>query len=79
MHSSIYFGFIVLFVATVILEVDHQLPESMKFLHGRRYQAYAATADVFGVIFVVGILWAIGRRYVSGPTASGSRPSPRTR
>ena len=67
MHSRIYFGFIVLFVATVILEVDHQLPESMKFLHGRVYQAYAATADVFGVIFVVGILWAIVRRYVQRP------------
>ena len=67
MHSAIYFGFLVLFIATVILEIDHQLPESLKFLHGRTYQAYAATADVFGVIFVVGILWAIGRRYVQRP------------
>ena len=67
MHSLIYFGFIVLFVATVVLEVDHQLPESLKFLHGRTYQAYAATADVFGVLFVVGIVWAIGRRYIQRP------------
>ena len=35
MHSMIYFGFIVLFVATVVLEIDHQLPDSAKFLHGR--------------------------------------------
>ena len=67
MHSFIYFGFIVLFVATVVLEVDHQLPESLKFLHGRTYQAYAATADVFGVVFVLGIVWAIGRRYIQRP------------
>jgi Fe-S oxidoreductase/nitrate reductase gamma subunit len=67
MHSAIYFGFLVLFIATVVLEIDHQLPESLKFLHGRTYQAYAATADVFGVIFVVGILWAIGRRYLQRP------------
>jgi Fe-S oxidoreductase/nitrate reductase gamma subunit len=67
MHSAIYFGFLVLFIATVILEIDHQLPESLKFLHGRTYQAYAATSDVFGVIFVIGILWAIGRRYVQRP------------
>ncbi|MGQ0802882.1 MAG: 4Fe-4S dicluster domain-containing protein, partial [Actinomycetota bacterium] len=67
MHSAIYFGFLVLFVATVILEIDHQLPESAKFLHGRTYQAYAATADVFGVIFVVGILWALARRYLQRP------------
>ena len=67
MHSFIYFGFLVLFAATVILEIDHQLPEDLKFLHGRVYQAYSATADIFGVIFVVGILWAIGRRYVQRP------------
>jgi Fe-S oxidoreductase/nitrate reductase gamma subunit len=67
MHSAIYFGFLVLFVATVVLEIDHQLPESLKFLHGRVYQGYAATADVFGVVFVLGIVWAIARRYAARP------------
>ncbi len=67
MHSFIYFGFLVLFAATVILEIDHQLPEELKFLHGRVYQAYSATSDIFGVVFVVGILWAIARRYVQRP------------
>jgi Fe-S oxidoreductase/nitrate reductase gamma subunit len=67
MHSCIYFGFLVLFVATVILEINHQFPEELKFLHGKVYQAYAATADVFGVIFLVGIVWAIGRRYLHRP------------
>src|SRR2546423_188274 len=67
MHSMIYFGFLVLFVATVVLEIDHQLPDSAKFLHGRVYEGYAATADVFGVAFVVGILWALGRRYIQRP------------
>ncbi|MGH7291666.1 MAG: iron-sulfur protein, partial [Myxococcota bacterium] len=63
MHSCIYFGFLVLFAATVILEINHQLPEALKFLHGDVYRAYAATADFFGVVFIVGIVWAIGRRY----------------
>jgi Fe-S oxidoreductase/nitrate reductase gamma subunit len=67
MHSMIYFGFLVLFAATVVLEIDHQMPESLKFLHGDVYRGYALTADVFGVIFVVGILWAIGRRYLQRP------------
>jgi len=67
MHSFIYFGFLVLFAATIILEIDHQLPDDLKFLHGRVYQAYSATADVFGVVFVVGIVWAIVRRYVQRP------------
>ena len=34
MHSMIYFGFLVLLAVTTVLEVDHQLPESLKFLHG---------------------------------------------
>ena len=31
MHSFIYFGFIALFIATVISETDHQMPGSLKF------------------------------------------------
>jgi len=45
MHSMIYFGFIVLFLVTVVLELNHQLPESLKFLHGDVYKAYSATGD----------------------------------
>ena len=67
MHSCIYFGFLVLFAATVILEIDHQLPSSLKFLHGTVYEAYKATANLFGIIFLVGIVWAIGRRYIQRP------------
>jgi Fe-S oxidoreductase len=67
MHSFIYFGFLVLFIATVLLEIDHQLPDSLKFLHGRTYQGYAFMADLFGLVFVAGILWALARRYVQRP------------
>src|SRR5215210_7090055 len=34
MHSMIYFGFLALLGVTTVLEVDHQMPESAKFLHG---------------------------------------------
>jgi Fe-S oxidoreductase/nitrate reductase gamma subunit len=67
MHSFLYFGFLFLFLATVLLEIDHQVPESMKFLHGRTYMAYATGADFAGVFFLTGILWAIARRYVQRP------------
>ena len=49
-----------LFIATVVLEIDHQLPDDLKFLHGGVYQGYSFAADLAGVVFVVGILWAIG-------------------
>ena len=52
MHSMIYFGFMALLGVTTVLEIDHQLPESLKFLHGRTYQAYAFGADLAGVAFL---------------------------
>jgi Fe-S oxidoreductase/nitrate reductase gamma subunit len=67
MHSAIYFGFVGLFLATVILEIDHQLPDNLKFLHGGIYEGYSFGADLAGVVFMVGIVWALVRRYVERP------------
>ena len=67
MHSLIYFNFIVLAAVTTVLEIDHQLPEGAKFLHGRTYQAYSLVGDVAGLLFVIGVVWAIVRRYVQRP------------
>jgi Fe-S oxidoreductase/nitrate reductase gamma subunit len=67
MHSMIYFGFLALLGVTTVLEVDHQMPESAKFLHGKTYLAYSFFGDIAGVVFMVGIVWAILRRYVQRP------------
>ena len=67
MHSMIYFGFLLLLGVTTTLEIDHQLPEDLKFLHGRTYMAYSFIGDLAGVIFLIGIVWAVLRRYVQRP------------
>ncbi|GBD85945.1 succinate dehydrogenase/fumarate reductase iron-sulfur subunit [bacterium BMS3Abin02] len=67
MHAMIYWGFVVLFLGTVILEIDHLLPMSLKFLQGGFYQGYSAVLDVAGVVFVTGVLWAAVRRYGQRP------------
>ena len=67
MHSMIYFGFLVLLGVTTTLEIDHQLPESLKFLHGGVYQGYALVGDFAGLVFTLGVVWAIVRRYVQKP------------
>jgi len=67
MHSLIYFGFLILLGVTTVLEIDHQLPESLKFLHGGVYQAYVFVGDTAGLMFTGGVLWAIIRRYVQRP------------
>ena len=67
MHSMMYFGFLILLGVTTVLEVDHQLPESLKFLHGGVYQGYVLVGDFAGLMFTIGVVWAIVRRYVQQP------------
>ncbi len=67
MHSLIYFPFLILLGVTTVLEINHQLPEGAKFLHGDVYRAYTLVGDVAGVLFLVGVTWAIVRRYVQKP------------
>ena len=59
MHAMIYFGFLILLGVTTVLEVNHQLPTDLKFLHGNVYRAYAFIGDTAGLIFTIGIVWAI--------------------
>ncbi len=67
MHSMIYFGFLVLLGVTTVLEIDHQMPPALKFLHGDVYKAYAFVGDFAGLVFTGGVVWAIVRRYVQRP------------
>jgi Fe-S oxidoreductase len=64
MHTMIYVGFIVLFLGTVTLEIDHLLPEGFKFLHGPVYLGYSAILDLASLVFLGGITLAAAGRYV---------------
>ena len=63
MHSLMYFPFIVLLGVTTTLEIDHQLPNDLKFLHGGVYKGYSLIGDVAGALFLIGVTWALLRRY----------------
>jgi Fe-S oxidoreductase/nitrate reductase gamma subunit len=67
MHSLIYFSFLILAAVTATLEVNHQLPEEAKFLHGQVYQGYSAVGDAAGLALLIGVVWALVRRYVVRP------------
>src|SRR4051794_24081047 len=67
MHSLMYFSFIILLAVTTVGEINLQLPVEAKFLHGQVYEAYAFVADAAGVAFIIGVMWAIVRRYVQRP------------
>ncbi|MGH9125467.1 MAG: iron-sulfur protein, partial [Acidimicrobiales bacterium] len=67
MHSLIYFSFLILFAVTTVDEINHILPSGAKYLHGTVYQSYALVANVAGILFLVGVIWAIVRRYLVRP------------
>ena len=54
-------------------------PRPLKFLHGNTYQAYSAGADLAGVLFLIGIGWAIVRRYVAAPVSHPHQDQARRR
>jgi Fe-S oxidoreductase/nitrate reductase gamma subunit len=64
MHSLIYYGFLVLFLGTVILEIDNLMPAGLKFLHGPIYLGYSAILDLAALVFLAGIAMAFVGRYV---------------
>ncbi len=61
MHLMIFYGFFTLFVATTLLAINTYGP--IKFHHGAYYLTYEMTADVMGVVFLIGVGWAAIRRY----------------
>jgi Fe-S oxidoreductase len=67
MHSMVYYGFIVLFLGTVTLEIDHLAPTGLKFLEGNVYLGYSFILEVAGLVFLGGLVWAMARRYVQRP------------
>jgi len=76
MHSMVYYGFVVLFLGTVTLEIDHLMPVRFKFLEGVVYQGYSFILDLAGVVFLVGLAWAFFRRYIQRPWRLRSKTKP---
>lgn len=61
MHLLIFYGFVALFMATTILAINQYSP--WKFHHGLFYEVYETTFDLLGLLFIVGLVWALIRRY----------------
>lgn len=76
MHAMVYYGFFVLFLGTVTLEIDHLMPASFKFLHGPFYQGYSAILDLASLVYLGGLAWALVRRYGQRPWRIRSKTKP---
>lgn len=65
-HFLIFWGFIVLLIGTTIIAIDHDIvrvinPE-WQFLWGTFYLWFSLSMDVFGVLFIIGLLMMLVRR-----------------
>ena len=76
MHSMVYYGFLVLFLGTVTLEIDHLLPADFKFLQDGVYQWYSLILDAAALLFLGGLAWAALRRYGQRPYRLRSKTRP---
>ena len=70
-HSLILWGFIVLFIGTVLVAIDHDILRffDLKLLEGDFYLWFSLCLDVFGVLFIIGLVAMMVRRRILKPAA----------
>lgn len=71
MHGAIFFGFVVLFIVTMIIVVQEDFTGLFfhyHFIHGDFYIIWSLFGDIFGVVVLIGLCMAIYRRYIVKPT-----------
>ncbi len=70
-HVMLFAGFMMLFLGTTLLEVDHlagMISAQFHFHKGSYYIAYEFLLDVFGLLFILGCLFFLGRRFMRPPS-----------
>jgi len=72
-HAGIFWGFVALFVGTLIIMVDYDMVRlvnpAWRFWKGPFYLWYSLLLDVLGAAFVVGLGAMMARRWLSRPPA----------
>ncbi len=77
MHLSIFFGFLVLFIGTVLIFVNDDVVHlifGVTYMRGSFYLGVEAVLDILGLAFLVGIVLALVRRYILRPARLENRP-----
>jgi Fe-S oxidoreductase/nitrate reductase gamma subunit len=79
-HTFIFWGFVILFIGTVLVFLDHDILRffGLHLLQGSFYLGFSVVLDIFGVIFLVGIVMMMVRRGFWGlPQLDYRRADPR--
>lgn len=72
MHLLIMWGCIVLFIGTIMIAADYWVSP---FLFGRRYLQFSFVTDIAGAMVMLGVIWALVRRYIQRIPRLENRPS----
>ena len=70
MHATMFWGFLALFMGTVLATIDYDITLPLfgvKILRGSFYLFYETVLDLFGLFFVIGLGMAVWRRFVVRP------------
>ena len=70
MHAIMFWGFLALFMGTVLATIDYDITLPLfgvKILRGSFYLFYETVLDLFGLFFVIGLGMAVWRRFVVRP------------
>lgn len=80
LHLLIFYGFLSLLLATTLLAISTYGPliGLPHFHQGNYYLAYEATFDALGLLFLVGVIWALRRRYRLSREHGQPIPDPKT-
>lgn len=74
-HIMLFAGFMMLFLGTTLLEINHlaeMVSQRLSFHHGTYYVIYEFTLDMFGLLFLVGTALFFARR-LNKPSSVGHR------
>jgi Fe-S oxidoreductase len=81
-HFFVFWGFITLFIGTVILTIDEDIlapisnqiaGHEIHFFHGPFYLVYSVILDVMGLGAIAGLAYLIGRRFTHPPQLDYTR------
>ncbi len=74
-HWLIFWGFVVLFIGTVIVALDHDFLRflGIHLLQGKFYLGFSVFLDVFGVLFILGLFMMMFRRSKKPPQLDYTR------
>ncbi|MCX6366686.1 MAG: heterodisulfide reductase-related iron-sulfur binding cluster [Armatimonadetes bacterium] len=77
MHAGIFYGFLALFIGTVIVAIEHYgalIFGEHWFYKGKFYLIVKAALDIFGLGLLIALCVALWRRLVTKPESLGNSP-----